>query len=702
MWNLDRKPKLIYALCGCPSREPPPVSSIGSPDGVVILASCVGLPFGVGNPTLAGLHSEHWAVVRVDDTGEPIPIFGADGRIAAIEFKQGQIIFCGDRLKALERLIELGADKNELAIRYLTGNDHRLADAGDYGVATAAKFARAGAYGLAIGGSLAIAGRHGQSTVASMEGLAVVDAYGTACGDTEAIAVGGLGSTMTTGDGGLAFARDACPYQMVVGEQGNAIARRPYYVRAGAQSLIVVLEAEEGYTRINAGKGTLAILRFASRNGDDGWYHVIAVAGEGRLVADQECIVIDREFVPATSPRDVAGVLDFAATKGLDGEQRTDETPPKLATKAGMNAQHANSVPRCPPELSNALQAAMAEARRSGKSIVLCPRAPYPEWRIEPGTSPPLDWPPDTPWPTHFVGLLDGIGDFNLADLGKGFGGWTLLLVDDYIAIPPFDDNGYPAAVTFQYGTPVGTGSRTEILTALIDAGVSPYHLASRISMAPHGGCVTVNAHDIAIAGDDGWAFAGCEGEATAGAQGIAFAGVDGTANAGYRGIAVADELGSAIAGDCGIAISEWKRYGEAKVGDYGLAYGRGRFKFIHCGDWGAAIGDYSLVHAGNHGVAIGNGDIEAGTNGFVVSRRYLMDFAFSESGPSLSDSMYGSVAGGVGCLLIDVTFNSSGRTNVVSGIVGSDGLEPSVRYRVRGGAFRAVTTNGATPDGDG
>jgi len=72
-----------------------------------------GLPWGVGDPAAAFLDSSQWAIVRLDEEDMPGVASGS-----VLEFMGGTVIYRGDPRGALETLIDHGADRAAMSVRW--------------------------------------------------------------------------------------------------------------------------------------------------------------------------------------------------------------------------------------------------------------------------------------------------------------------------------------------------------------------------------------------------------------------------------------------------------------------------------------------------------------------------------------------------------------------------------------------------------
>jgi len=155
-----------------------------------------------------------------------------------------------------------------------------------------------------------------------------------------------------------------------------------------------------------------------------------------------------------------------------------------------------------------------------------------------------------------------------------------------------------------------------------------------------NGAVRTGGASAVVVVGDCGTAIAGYRGTATAGDRGTATAGDRGTATAGDRGTAIAGYRGTAIAGD----------YGHATAGYYGTAT---------AGDRGTAIAGYrGTAIAGDRGTATA-GDCGTATAGDC-----------------------GTATAGVGGAM-SILFYDGKKFRLAVAVVGENGIEPNVPYRV-------------------
>jgi hypothetical protein len=80
------------------------------------------------------------------------------GRRGVVKFKQGTVVFSGERHDAVARILELGADPKRLAFQVSPEGTNGIADAPDWGIARSKHgIARAGANGFAEAGSFGTA-----------------------------------------------------------------------------------------------------------------------------------------------------------------------------------------------------------------------------------------------------------------------------------------------------------------------------------------------------------------------------------------------------------------------------------------------------------------------------------------------------------------------------------------------------------------
>lgn len=523
-----------------------------------------------------------------------------------------------------------------------TGSRPDISQAGDHGVACAEQggFARAGRHGraTALGDGVAIAGSDGLADAPGVAGLAIAGPRGAATAGDEGIAVArGAGSTAGAGAWGVSIATGNAG-GLDVGPQGIAVAlRSARRLRSGARAIAVVLDAVDGATEVEAGEGSVVVLRHRTMAGQSAGFD-FCVSG------------------PASRQTGCRHVWRDGALQRL-GES-PDESLLAPVAPAGPDPEHWR------PE------ARLADLRRGQDTLVLCS-----EEVVEPNDREILEsgdfilrasrWNADPASPHGIFGLSWGEGDADAVGLDRA-AIWLLVRVEAPVDVTAMEGRAVRGVVKFAAGTVLFFGTREAVIGQLSALGSDCALLASRSFRAAGNGGIAVAPDDgTALAGHAGWAMAPGGQGACADADGIAVSS-GGTAEVGRGGLALAFNAGTARAGDHGIAVSDGKRYGEAHAGDQGVALGRGKFKRITAGHGGAAIsqgGDVAL--AGDEGVAIGLGSahVQAGANGVAIA-------------------IGGTVSGGPGCLLVGI---APDRSWVVTARVGVDGIAPFVRYRLGG-----------------
>jgi hypothetical protein len=202
-WITPDKP--VYVLCGPPDEDD---------------AFRRGLLWGRGNPGRANLGSEnHWAVVKIISYCDwPAHEY--------ITFKDFDLVFEGDRIEAVNKLISLGADPAGISLEIEIREDASVARTGFYGtsIVTGDGFADAGASGYACAGAGGLARVYESGTaVAGDRGLAIVEGkrYGSATAGDHGIAIGeGRFKRLSVGDGGVAIASSG---RLWLGNEGVGI-----------------------------------------------------------------------------------------------------------------------------------------------------------------------------------------------------------------------------------------------------------------------------------------------------------------------------------------------------------------------------------------------------------------------------------------------------------------------------------------------
>ncbi len=513
-----------------------------------------------------------------------------------------------------------------------------IVDAGDHGVASAghAGFARAGTHGraTALGDGVAIAGSHGTAVAPDSAGLAIAGQHGTATVGHEGIAVAhGAGSVARAGTWGVAVATGHAA-DLAVGHGGIAVAlgsvRR---LRTNARAIAVVLDAVNGATELEAGDGSVIVLRHRTKPGPSTGFdfHVSEPAAR-----QPGCRYLWQD-----------GAL-----------QRLDESLPPLVS------------PVEPEPRSWQLDERLADIRRGHDTLVLCS-----EDVVEPNGHEVLasgdlalraaQWSADPSSPLGIFGLSWGEGDADAVGLDRA-AVWLLVRVPAAVDVPTIDGCAVRGVVKFAAGTILFAGMREAVIGQISALGGDCTLLASGSFSAAGKGRVAIAPREgSALVGPGGWAIAPDGQHARADAGGIAISS-GGAAYAGRGGLAMAFNAGIATTDDHGVAVSDGKRYGEAHAGDYGVAIGRGKFRRVTAGIAGAAIsrgGEVAI--AGEEGVAIGldSEHVQAGANGVAVA-------------------VGGTVSGGDGCLLVAIAPDWSW---TVTARVGVDGIVPYTRYRLGG-----------------
>ena len=214
-----------------------------------------GLLWGRGNPNLAGLGDEPWAVVKVSSCYEI-----RKGHKTAVGFRDHDLVMEGTRRAALEALIHFGAQAEALTTALQVVDRGAVAQTPNWGTSIAGDFgiAKSGLVGRSEAGAngLAVTGDYGRA-YAGEGGIAVVDAedgYSIANAGHGGVAVGlGISSMLeiTAGDGGIAICRhfsglcEAGDHGIVVGG---------HVARAGANSIVIG-------EKVSGGPGSLLISR---------------------------------------------------------------------------------------------------------------------------------------------------------------------------------------------------------------------------------------------------------------------------------------------------------------------------------------------------------------------------------------------------------------------------------------------------------
>ncbi|WP_291821490.1 hypothetical protein [Bosea sp. (in: a-proteobacteria)] len=513
-----------------------------------------------------------------------------------------------------------------------------LSEAGDHGVASAEPggFARAGRHGRAttLGDGVAIAGEDGIATAADSAGLAIAGPRGTAIAGSEGIAIAhGAGAVASAGAWGVAVATGHAG-DLGVGHGGIAVALRSVRrLRTEACAIAVVLDAVDGATELEAGEGSVIVLRHRTKSGRQPGFD-FHVSGPAACRPGYRSLWRD-------------GAL-----------QCLSESPPTPMSPAEPEPERWR------------LDERLADIRRGHDMLVLCSEAV-----VEPNDREVLEsgdlalraarWSADPGSPLGIFGLSWGEGDADAVGLDHA-AIWLLVRVEAPVDVAAIESRAVRGVVKFAAGTILFYGAREVVIGQLSALGGDCALLASQsFRVAGNGGIAIAPDDGAALAGHAGWAIAPGGQNACADAAGIAIAS-GGTAHAGRGGLALAFNAGIARADDDGVAVSDGKRYGEAHAGDRGVAIGRGKFRRVTAGVAGAAIaseGDVAM--AGDEGVAIGlnSEHVQAGTDGVAVA-------------------IGGTLSGGPGCLLVSI---APDRSWAVTARVGVDGIAPFVRYRLRG-----------------
>jgi hypothetical protein len=621
----------LLVLCGVGAGRNARLPSLGpvraEPPGFI------GLPWGVGDPAVAGLHRPDWAVVRIPSPVEAGP--------ASVSFTEGEVLYAGDPRGALETLLAYGADAARMSVQLALPGVGGLARIGDYGVAVGGTggLAQAGRFGRAIVGTggVAVAGVRGGAVAQWSRGVAVCGAEGTAEAGDEGMAFAtGHGAAATAGAFGIAAAT-ARAGQLLAGEHGLVVALRgAWLMQVAGGGIAVSLDAIAGRDRVAVAAGGLAVLRLRT---DDGG------------VCFATLIEADHQAAGGTP-------LIF-----WQGRWQAPDAVPENRRPAAPAADEPDTA---------AVEAADDEAMipvitlQPDEVLVLCavPAAIAGDENMR-----AENWDPDPSSDSGFVGLLWGEGDAHRGGLAWG-DAWALVRVPASSVVGERHRN--VGVVRFPGGPICYCGERRGALRLLLALGRKPTHLIGQVATAGADGVAVTRSHGAARAGPRGWAIAWSNAEAEAARGGVAHAGADSVARAGADGIAMA---GEASTGSRGIAISLGKRYGTAAAGDRGIAVGAGRFKQVRVGDGGAAIATShgALIEAGDDAVAIGSGRVRGGRNGVAIATD-------------------GTVSGGEGCLLVRRWQDQDGQWRYAIGIAGQGGIEAWRPYDVAEGRLRLAT----------
>jgi hypothetical protein len=639
----------VYALCGSGywtnSRLPfrgRAVAKDWDPDPAAE-GGLRGLAWGKGDPAAAFLDHGNWAVVRIEDPAEPVQIPGA------VKFREGTVLYNGNRRGALEALLLCGADPAAMTIRLVTPGLNGIAEAGPGGVAISgyAGLARAGDGGEAFAGreGLAVAGSNGTASVDDEFGIAFSGPRGTAVVGYQGIAVvREHGGEATAGELGVAVALGRAS-AVAAGEDGQAVALgSSRSIRIGARGIAVGLDFVEGRNCIQAASNALVVLRI--RDGET-YRFVVAVAGEEGFSADRPLCCWDGEWIDPSDVPASAASAPAPATKEPAAEDGTSL----------ISRLECFSDPPIDKDVIDFIRSDLGE-----DIFVLC-ALPWDARDKQRGeTIHASDWDPAPESDTGYFGLPWGEGDAVVGRLN--YKEWMIVRA---AVVRPVLSGGVQAAVRFESGEIVFSGSPGRVLEVLLTLGVDRAHLSGRLTLAGDRDIAQVGDSAVAVVGRSGWALAGNYAEAIAGSDGIARA-YSSYAEVGPHGIAITDEEGYSKAGAGGVAISLGKRYGEAEAGDGGLAIGRGRFKILWAGRGGAAIGMDHGAHVAVYdgGVAIGDNHTRAGRNGVAIA-------------------LGGTVSGGPGCLLVQ-RWRDGARIRYATGVAGERGILPDVNYGVHEG----------------
>ena len=249
-----------------------------------------GLAWGRGDLVAAGLLARRWAVLEAPRA----EISDLDGG-QVVRVHSGRIVMEGERLEAIEALIERGADPAMLAVSWRQIgpadpiSDFTFAEAPAGGVALAGRHgaSRAGTGGMARSGfdGVAETAAWGVSLVdeggeahAGEHGVAIVDGerFGAAIAADHGVAVGrGRYNTVRAGDHGAAIAHGLG--RAAAGDFGLAYCRLEE-ARVGAGGVAV--------GRVVTGGPGAFLVALASPNDRSGAAYAIGVVGEGGIDAD--------------------------------------------------------------------------------------------------------------------------------------------------------------------------------------------------------------------------------------------------------------------------------------------------------------------------------------------------------------------------------------------------------------------------------
>jgi hypothetical protein len=525
---------------------------------------------------------------------------------------------------------------SEVPSRHTLPHGNEIVDAGDNGVAVAGNggYARAGRHGHATaqGAGIAIAGAYGTAVAQDGASMAVVGPFGTATAGEDGIAVAhGSGASASAGDWGVAVTTGQASH-IGLGHGGIGVALRSIEtLKTHTQAIAVVLGAVDRATEIEAGEGSVIILRHQT--------------------ADLADVSFDFHVSGPVSRRPGVRYL----------------WQDRILQPVGANSALPNTPIETEPAAGWQLDERLAHISRAHDTIVLCPEGVVGSNETERLESGDLllrasQWNADPASPSGILGLSWGEGDADAVGLDRETI-WLLLHVPAPIAVSTIHGRAVRGVVKFATGTILFFGTREAVIGQLSALGGNCDLLASEVFRANGNGLIAIAPRGgAALAGHAGWAIAPGGQDANADADGIAVSS-GGMASAGRGGLAVAFNGGIARAGDNGIAVSDGKRFGEAHGGDLGIAVGRGRFKRITAGMAGAAVSRGGDARVADEGVAIGigNDNVHAGTNGIAVT-------------------VGGTVSGNDGCLLVAI---APDRSWIVTARVGVNGIEPFVRYRL-------------------
>jgi len=524
-------------------------------------------------------------------------------------------------------------------------------------------FARAGADGHALATHAAIAGTFGRARLDGYGGVALVGASGSASGGDYAILAGsGPEVTLVCGDRGIAFAADTSRH-LTVGDEGIAVAMKPAErITTGRYAIVVLMEQSGRGPIVTVGEGSLVIVRLsADQVGLDQAGICLARPGQAGLIENTPCLFLNGGFVDSgTDPSHLEHYQRYLAQNDEQWLLRSVEAVEAGDRVADLSASQ--------PEPSRS--AGWIDPLTCERKIVLCNRSPSEAYVLTDRLV-AKEWDADPSSLNGIFGLLWGIGDPRAAVLGYGEQ-WALVEVGSFVPTAPVDHHGHPGAVKFDEGLLLQEGTHQDILEKLIELGAEPDRLIGQVCKRGDGGDADAGPFGAALAGARGWARAGQGGTAVVGESGFAQAGPFGLAHASERGIAISGACGKSWARLGGVAVSQGKRYGSAIVVGRGLAVGDGRFKRVVAGNRGAAISTAhgSRITTMTGAVAIGWGDIKAGSDCVAVA-------------------LDGTVAGGLGTLLVGSYHDAAGTRQFVSAVVGQDGILPDTRYCVRGAALQ-------------